>query len=90
MLRPLSVAEGDRMDSTDTEGTPTPGERRKLTARTLAGMYFQVKTPVVAACAETFFEAVEVAEHGAMLFGGSRLGKTMASRWMLNQASSSL
>ena len=71
-----------------TDGTEV--ERRRLSARVLAGRYFQVKTPVAEDYADNVGEAIEVGEHGVLVHGAPRLGKTMATRWVLNQASNIL
>jgi len=61
-------------------------ERRRLSARVLAGRYFQIKTPIAEDYADALAEALEGGEHGAIVYGAPRLGKTMATRWMFNQS----
>lgn len=65
----------------------TESERRRLCARVLSGKYFQIKTPVAEEYADQVCEAIEVTEHGALVHGAPRIGKTMATRWMLSQLS---
>jgi hypothetical protein len=63
----------------------TESERRRLSARVLSGKYFQIKTPVAEEYADVTCEAIEVMEHGVIVSGEPRVGKTMATRWMLYQ-----
>lgn len=65
--------------------TSPPAFKDEIGMRALAGRLFQVKTPVVEEYAAKVVEALERGEHGVMVYGAPRLGRTMATRWILNQ-----
>lgn len=72
------------MESTEQVITLAVSERRKFSANVLHGRYFQAKTPVTEEYALKFLEAIEMGLHGIIVYGLPRLGKTMASLWLLN------
>lgn len=65
----------------------TDTERRKLAARVMMGKAFSVKTPPSELYMKRLSTWLTTGSQGALVYGRPRLGKTSASRWVLNSLS---
>lgn len=61
----------------------TNTHRAQLTAKVLAGKAFRIKTPVCIQLFAHLHEWLSIGTMGAVVYGRPRLGKTMATRWVL-------
>ena len=60
----------------------SPKERTRLSAGIFAGRLFQVNTPPVTALSKEFVEAVRGGDHGLIIYGRPRCGRTCGFRWV--------
>lgn len=58
-------------------------ERRKLSTRVMAGRAFMIKTPPSQQYMRKMKTWLTTGSQGALVYGRPRLGKTLATRWML-------